>query len=490
MTLAERILSGFKIDLSSKIINNISSGLLAVVLARLLTPEEYGLLYLSISLFTIITLLGTLGMGRSAARYITDYEERDSKQIRRIIETAAVFLTITLTIVAIGLVVSRDILISTLGESAIEPLLLFGAIYVVTGGIVDSGRRICQGFKRIEWAAYVKIIEAFIRPIVAITLAYVGFGAVGALTGYVVASFTAATVVMGIVGYLYLQSPSGDTTETGLRRRIAEYALPLVMTSSSDTIIKRVDILLIGVFLNPLAVSFYVVAKQIMTFLKAPAKSLGFSISPRYSEQVQKGNLKMASRLYAEALTGTVMFYLPAMVGLVIVAEPTLVIVFGPEYVGGTVVLQILTIYLFAQTISYITEGGLDYLGRAKHRSYIKGGAAVGNLGLNIVLIPTIGIIGAAISTAGTYVVYVALNVYLIHLELEIDWREISRRTTTVVAITGMMALVVYPLSAGITGPITLMTVVAIGGSIWLGGCLWSGLIELQQLLSAVPLSQ
>jgi len=488
MTLVERILSGFKIDLFSKVIRNVSGGLLAVVLARLLTPEEYGLLYLSISLFTIITLLGTFGIGGSAARYITEYEERDSKQIRRIIETTAAFLMITLTVVAIALVFSRNILISALGESAIEPLLLIGVIYVVTKGITDSGRRICQGFKQIKWAAYVEIVQALVRLTVAITLAYIGFGAVGALAGYVVASIIGVTLIIVVIGYLYLQSPSGGTIEAGLRRRIAEYALPLAMTSSSDTVIKRVDILLIGVFLNPLAVSFYIVGKQITTVLKSPANSLGFAISPRFSEQIEKGNLEIASRLYAEALTGTVLFYLPAMVGLVIVAEPTLAIVFGPEYVGGTVVLQILTIYLFVQAISYITGGGLNYLGRAKHRAYAKVGIAVGNFGLNLVLIPTIGIIGAAISTAGAYVVYVAYNIYLIHIELEIDWWKILGRTTKIVGITGVMTLIIYPISTNITGPITLIGVVAIGVGVWLAGCLWSGLIELKQILSAVPL--
>ena len=486
MSLVEEIKSGFKADLVSQVAKSLSGGILVIVLARLLSPDEYGLVYLAVSIFTFVTLLGKVGLGNSAARYVTEYEEKDPGQIPHIVETTAVVLTITLGIVTLGLVLFSELIATIMNDPELQVLLLVGALFVATGGFVDSTRKICQGFKKIEWAAYIKLVDAVLRPIVAIGLVLAGFGAVGAITGYVVSSLSAA--LLGIVFIYYLYSgTTRNEIEPDLRRRVAEYALPIALTDNSDTLLKRVDIILVGAFLTPLAVSYYVVAKQLMTFLKTPANSLGFAITPRYSEQIHRGNLGTASRLYSKALTSVLAFYVPAAVGLVIVAEPTLTLVFGPEYAGGVIVLQVLTLYLVAQTVSYITGGGLDYLGRAKQRAYAKFGAAVINVILNIALIPTIGIVGAAVSTVSSYALYVALNVYLLHLELDLDWMVIGYRCVKIGAVTSVMVLSILPFSGSIDGFVSLTAVVALGGLVWLIGTVLVGLIEKQQLRTALP---
>ncbi|MFU8867597.1 flippase [Natronococcus sp.] len=486
MTLAAKIASGLKADFASQVVRNLSSGLLVVVLARLLEPTEYGLLYLAISVFAIATVIGRLGLGKSAARYLTEYEERDAGQIPHIVETVALALAVTLGTVTLALIVAREPLAALLGEPGLEELLLVGALYVAGHGLVNSGRNLCQGFKEIERAAFITLVEAVVRPVVAIGLVLAGLGAVGALVGYVVSSLLGAALFAAVIYRLYARAERGEL-EAGLRRRIAEYALPITLTENGSTIIKRVDVVLIGAFLTPLAVGYYVVAKQLLTFIKSPANSLGFAISPRYSEQLQRGNLETASRLYGEALTATLVFYVPAAAGLAIVAEPTLALVFGPEYAGGAIVLQLLTIYLVAQAVSYVTSGGLDYLGLAKLRAYAKGATAVANLLLNLALIPTIGIAGAAISTAGTYAAYVAVNVYLIHLELDLDWRAIGRRCAKVGAVTAIMSAVVLPFAPAIDGAVSLAAVVALGTAVWLGATVSIGLIEKRQLRSVAP---
>ncbi|MDG5821291.1 flippase [Natronococcus sp. A-GB7] len=486
MALVEDIKSGFKADLVSQVAKSLSGGILVIVLARLLSPEEYGLVYLSLSIFTFVTLLGKLGLGKSAARYITEYEENGPGQIPHIIETAAVSLFITLSIATVGLVLLSGQIAAIMGDPELQALLLVGAVFVATSGFLDSSRKICQGFKKIEWAAYIKLVDSILRPILAIGLVLAGFGAVGAITGYVVGSLSAALFGMGFSYYLYSGSIR-EEIEPDLRRRVAEYAAPIALTHNSDTLLKRVDIILVGAFLTPLAVSHYVVAKQLMTFLKTPANSLGFAVTPRYSEQIHRGNLDVASRLYNKALTSILTFYLPAAVGLILVAEPTLELVFGPEYAGGAIVLQILTLYLVVQTISYVTGGGLDYLGKAKYRAYAKGSAAIINLILNIILIPSIGIVGAAVSTAGSYTIYVALNVYLLHLELDLDWLEIGFNFAKISIVTAVMAISIFPFVASINSLVSLLTVVGFGGLVWLVATVSVGLIERQQLRAAIP---
>jgi O-antigen/teichoic acid export membrane protein len=485
MTLEEKIASGFRMEALAKVSEIVSGGILIVVLARLLDPEGYGLLYFAISIIAVATLLSSLGFGRSAARYLTEYDEKGPGQIPHIVETSALYTIVPLGLISATLLLFYTELTTLLGEPGLEPFLLLGTIFLIGNTTVKYTRRVLQGFKRIRLSAILTTTDAFLSSVVAISLAALGYGPVGAYFGYVLSS-----TVAGLLGtvFTYREYTEYDraSVEEGLRRRIFEYAMPLSLTASGDILIKRVDVILIGFFLTPVFVSYYTISKQVVKFAKFPASSLGFAISPRYKEQYEQGNVDRAARLYENALTGMLLLYIPATAGLILVAAPTIELIFGAEYSGAVPVLQALSLFLVAQTVTNVTSSGLDYLGRARSRAYAKGGVAIGNFGLNLVLIPTIGIIGAAISTVLAYSVYAALNVYIMHLELTLNWRRVGQDVAQIVVITGAMALIVAVLVGSISGLPSLLGVVGLGAAIWFVLSYLLGFIEEQQVRTVI----
>ncbi|WP_255171000.1 oligosaccharide flippase family protein [Natrononativus amylolyticus] len=486
MSLSEKIASGFRADLLTRIVQVLAGGLLTVALARLLGADAYGLLFFAISFFSMVTLLGNLGTARSAARYISEYEQTDTSQIRHILRYAAFINAVTIGIVSIVLVVFRSEIAVLLDEPGLEPFLVLGVAYVVSAGILGFSRRTLQGFRRIEHSALTTGLDGIARPVLAIGAVLLGFNAIGAFVGYILSAMLA-----GIVGVILLVRSAGryelaTSVDPGLGRRILEYSLPLSLTTSSDVLIKHVDTVLIGALLTPFAVSQYVVGKQIIHFAQKPAESLGFTVAPRFSEQCAKGNREKASELYATSLRNVFLLYIPAALGLIAVAGPLVVTVFGAEYAGGEIVVQLLAIYLVAQTVTFVTSSGLDYLGKAKLRAIVKGGVALVNFGLNLLLIPRYGVAGAAVATAGSYSVYAALNVFLMNRELSIPWQRVAFNVAHITAVSGAMFVVIFPLSRQISGLVSLISVVALGVGIWGGLCLLTGLVEPDNLRTAV----
>jgi len=65
-----------------------------------------------------------------------------------------------------------------------------------------------------------------------------------------------------------------------------------VRTSST----KQIDIVLVGAFINPAAVAFYTLAKQITEFVLRPRRPRLFS--PNFGEQKAAGELEEARRIY------------------------------------------------------------------------------------------------------------------------------------------------------------------------------------------------
>lgn len=353
--------------------------------------------------------------------------------------------------------------------------------------LAGYARSILQAFEAIQLAAVVKIIQGIGKFVFAVGLVLVGFGAAGAFSGYALRSFFAAMFgLIAIYLFYYRTLEVTGRMERGLKRRIAEYSVPLMLTQAAKRLDSRVDTLLVGFFLNPVAVSFYSISNQIIGFVQTPAAALGFTISPTFGSEKAAGNIDGAARLYETSLIHSLLLYIPAAAGLILVAEPLIGLVFGAEYIGAVPVLQVLGFYAVLVAITDITGHGLDFLGRARARAIVRGITAILNIILNVVLIPTIGVVGAAIATMITFSLYTIASIYIIHQEFDLRIAYLLRKTALIGAITGAMGGVVFLLLGHIQGWISLILVVMIGVLIWAALSTLAGLLDLRKILNAV----
>ncbi len=486
MSLASDLGDRFKAEFAGKLIAVVSAGLLTVILARLLEPDQYGLLFLAISVLGMIEMFSKLGIAKSAARYVAEYKETDPGQLRGIFRFSLLLNVVTISVVCIAVLLGYEHIARLVGEPEIGPLLVVGVCYILFNTLDQFVRTLLQGFEAIKPASVLLSVSSSLRFVFAVSLVLVGYGVVGALLGYIISY--AISTVLGL-GYLYVRlyktSPSAEI-ETGLRRRIVEYTAPLTLTSAADVLDKKIDTILVGIFTGPVGVAYYTVGEQVIQFVETPMAALGFALSPTYEAQKAKGNTEIAAKIYEEALTHGLLLYIPAAAGLMLVAEPLVLEAFGTEYQGAVIVLQVMAIYAVLRAIMKITSNGLDFLGRARERAIIKGITAVLNVGLNILLIPLIGVVGAAISTVITFSLFTVANLYIMHLELGFRVRYLIRHTGSALLVTAVMSVVVYLLIGMVSGIVTLVSVVFVGVLVWALLAVGSGLIDIRYILSVV----
>lgn len=467
MSVGSRIRSRFRAEFAAQLVVVVAGGLLMVVLARLLGPDEYGLLFLAIAVFGTLQVLSKLGLAKSGARYVATYKEQDDGQLRHVLRTTLGLNLVAVAVVGIGLFVAHGELATLLGEPSLETLLLFGVAFLAFEALKTYVRMILQGFEAIELAAAIHAIDQGTRFLFAVGFVLLGFGALGALAGWILGFLVASAVgLLAIYRRYYRDSPAAPI-ESGLRRRIAEYAVPLTATNTANVLDKEIDTVLVGFFLTPVAVSYYVLSKQVIQFVETPVEALGFTLSPTFGAQKAAGTVDRAARLYETALVHALLCYVPIAAGVLLVAEPTIQLVFGADYLGAVVVLQVLSLYAVLQAVTKLTSNGLDFLGRARDRAIVKGGTAAANVGLNVVLIPTVGVVGAAIATVVTYSLYTFANVYIIHQEFDLRLGYLARRLAVVTGITAVMAAVVAVAVSHVDGFLTLIGVIGLGAAVW-----------------------
>ncbi|MDG5821328.1 flippase [Natronococcus sp. A-GB7] len=484
MGISSRISSRFKVEFLGQILTTISGGLISVLLARFLDPNSYGLFFLTLSVFAVLKIGAKLGIAKSAARYLSEYKESQPDQIPAIIRIAITLNLATLFIIIGALIFAREIIADLLGEPEIALLLLLGTPYVIFSVLVYDFRKFFQGLEDIKNASSIHALHKVSRLFIVIAILVLGYGVIGALVGYILSAILAFLFGLYVIYVNYYRSDDSGETEPGLRRRIMEYSIPITATHTATVLDKRVDTLLVGFFLSPVHVGYYVIGKQAVEFVETPVSALGFTLSPTFGAEKSSGNISRASKIYETALTHTLLLYIPAAAGLALVAEPLIGLIFGADYTGAVPVIQVLSIYIVLEAISKITGNGLDFLGRARSRAVAKGISSGSNVLLNIVLIPTIGVVGAAIATVITHSIYVAFNFYIITSEFNIRYRYLLKNVLSIAFTTAVMSVVVFLLLEFIHGWVTLLLVVATGTLVWAALSSIIGVLDIKYIAS------
>lgn len=486
MSLTSKLGKRFEVSLIEKSISAVVGAILTISLARLLEADLYGLLFLAISILSIAKLLSTFGFARSASRYISEYKEKGEGQLPHIIILSFVLTIISSSFIAILLVAGRDLISTTIGQEALSSYLFLGGAYIIFGTIFSYSVHITQGFEQIKCASYIRFLNNIARMMVALCLVLLGFGAIGALFGYVFGFFISGAFGLYYVFHRGYWTISSEPVEEGLRKRIAEYSVPIAISNSAHTIDHRVDTVLLGLFAGPISVAYYVIGKQAVQFIQIPMSALGFTLSPTFGSQKAKGDSDVAARIFETALSYGLSLYLPAAAGLILLAEPTIILIFGDDYSGAVPVLQVLAIYVVLISITELSGRSLDYLGRARTRSIAKVVTAILNVILNVILIPMYGAVGAAIATVITFSLYATVNIYLINIELGLRLRWLSIRFGYTLLITSVISVVVYTISPHITGLLSLISAIFAGLLIWVILSITFGTIDIDQMAESL----
>lgn len=477
------ILRGFKAELSAKFFYYLTTGIVIVFLTRQLAPDEYGRLFLVVSVLSIGRLFSSVGLAKSTATYVSNYLDTDPTQVPHIVRKSFQYNLITISIVGMALFVSAGTIARLLDDPTLEPLLLVGILYIICATLYNYSRVVLQGFENIAQSSTVYASEGVGRLLFVVVLVTVGYGTLGALVGYIMGFALSAGIGLVLLTLQTNRYPSGDVMESGLPRDIISYSVPLTVTRGAWVLEQDIDIVIVGFFLNPATVGFYTIGKQVVRFCTGPASSIGFAVGPQYSESTVADDESSAARVYETMLVSGLLLYLPAIAGLIILADPIVTTLFGPDYRGAVPILQVFAIGIGLLAVTEMTEDILDYLGKATARAKMKGATAIGNIVFTVLFLQIFGAVGAAFATVLMQFFYTGLCLYLVESEIALRQRYLLKKLGHVGAITTTMAGIVAVLSRYITGVVSLSVIIACGVVLWAALTIGSGLLDVRTVL-------
>ena len=218
-------------------------------------------------------------------------------------------------------------------------------------------------------------------------------------------------------------------------------SLPLGAAAIAISVYYSIDTVLLGLFRSPNEVAYYAAAYRIILPILALAGAVGTVAIPRLSllEAADPGSADEAAARLSRQM---ILWALPVAVGGAIVAGPLVRTVYGPDFTPAELPFRI----LIFSVLTVYTNAAFAFLMLAEHRDrrYLMATAtgAILNVGLNVVVIPVAGMIGAAVTTM---VSEVAVACLILWWTRRVSRTAMIRTARVAVAPILAMAVAVWP---------------------------------------------
>jgi O-antigen/teichoic acid export membrane protein len=223
-----------------------------------------------------------------------------------------------------------------------------------------------------------------------------------------------------------------------------KFGLPLVPTGLLGWITSSSDRYLIGYFLDSQMVGIYSAAYNIGAIIGFFGAPLQIILFPTISKLYEAGKDQEMKTYLAYSLKYFLLFTIPAIFGLSLLSRQLLLIMTSTEFVAqGAVILPIVAVgTLFYGLYGSIFAWIFAVAKRTKLVFVLVSFSALINLILNIIFIPSYGIIAAAITTLIAYFILFALTIYFSrkYIKFKVPYDFIGKS----VLASLVMALVLY----------------------------------------------
>jgi O-antigen/teichoic acid export membrane protein len=176
-------------------------------------------------------------------------------------------------------------------------------------------------------------------------------------------------------------------------------ALPILMVEGFYSLLAYTDVLVLQHFRSPSEVAVYYAAAKTLALVSFIYYSVSATTAHRFSSYHVAGDRKGLSAFISQSIKWTFWPSLAATVLLLIFGRPMLSL-FGAQFTDGYYLMFVLAFGLLARAAIGPIERLLNMLGEQRVCATVYATAFGINLGLCFVLIPSFGMLGAAIATA------------------------------------------------------------------------------------------
>lgn len=353
-----------------------------LVLARLLVPEDFGLVGLAtafagaVEMFTWIGVQDLLVLRRDPSR--THYDTAFTMSALR-----GMFMALVLAALASPLAYF-------MGEPRLTELILVLAFSAALGGLENIGVVDFRRDMRFDREFRLQILPRLIATAVTLgcALAFRSYWALPA--GLLCGRATR-------IAYSYMAHPYRPSLSLAHWRSFLGFSFWTWISAVANVVRERSDSIVVGRSLGVTQVGVYSLGLELAQMpVSELLDPLGRALFSGFAVNTRAGDGNRDAFLRVTGLIALVI--MPISVGISAVAAPVVVLLFGPAWTGAVVVAQLLALAGMLRVFGHVSGVLLLATGEPKAQALVTGGGAVIRVALLLALVPIWGLVGAALA--------------------------------------------------------------------------------------------
>lgn len=380
----------------------------ALILTRTLPPAEAGTFFVVTSVFLLCQTVAKLGTNTSLVYFISRFRSLDvPERIRGCLRTAFGPVLGVSLLMSVAMFAAAPWLIDALlgrPSNQAQTALRVLALMVPVASVADAAVSATRGFDTMVPTVVLDRVGRSLLQVLAVALA-------------VLLGWEAASVLVAAWALPYLLPAILGSRDLGHRVRKAagdrpmaaepplgagefwRFTGPRALASIAQIALQRLDIVLVAALLGPVPAAVYTAATRVLIVGQLSNQAISSAVEPRLGELLARDDVTATNAAYRAATAWLVLLNWPLYLLFALFA-PAVLSVFGPAYSAGESVVLILSSVMLLASACGMVNLVLIMAGRTTW-NLANAVLALGvNVGVDLLLIPRMGIAGAAVGWA------------------------------------------------------------------------------------------
>ncbi len=413
------------------------------VMLRILGQSEYGLYSLSNSVISYLSLL-TLGLGGAILRYLTQYRTANDKEMLE--RVTGLFVTLYAVIAVVTCVVgfaltrftgtffAQGLTLTEVGKlNKLIVLMSLSTVISLSSGVYSSVS-IC--YVKYLFRRFLEISATILSPAFNLVVLFLGYASVG----MALVSLTIQLVTLLINDWYSVHildiHPRFRNLPLGMLKDIFGFSIFVFIGTIADLLYWATDKVLLGAMIGSTAVAIYNIGNTFNTILQNMSSSISTVFAPRVNQYVFSPNRSIADLSELLIRIGRIQYLVVSLVlsGFIVFGQSFIVFWAGSDYREAYNVALLTMIPLAIPLIQNIAFTTITAQKRHQFRAILYTVLAVANVAGTYLLIPIMGLTGAAFCTCVVFVLGhgIIMNTFYykkIGLDIPGFWKNIVKMT-------------------------------------------------------------
>ncbi|MDQ7025889.1 MAG: lipopolysaccharide biosynthesis protein [Anaerolineae bacterium] len=350
MNIARRALKGIFWSYATYIWQRLLTLATTAILARLLVPEDFGLIAFAIIIMALIE--SVRGFGINDALIYTSEKVEEAAETAFVINTVIGFVQFALAYFL------APYATNFFDDARIVDVLRIISLVFIFDGLGKTHSAMLEKELKFRRSAMPNIIATAIKGLVSIVLAFMGFGVWSIVFGQVIGSITRM-----IARWWTLRWIPRLHFYTERARALWDYGVHVLIFTLLNVALEQADQILIGTMLGQLQLGYYAIGVRfpelvIANFSLILTKALFPAFSKFQNDVAKMKNGYLMTTKYTAFLT------VPMGLGMVAVAREVVLVIFGSQWEPAIILMQVLALLGMVATLQWSVGDVLKALGR------------------------------------------------------------------------------------------------------------------------------